>query len=168
MMKVGIQMMILQMILVTKNFDDTNIDTDEDINSTVSSQELCHDDNNYASSNEDNEQLKNTSSVKIDEKNVKISRSELALRNFLDEILEIFPKSEESKLQRLKIHQTVHYPHYIKKIGSVENFNGGPAEENMKSHVKNPGKKTQRRSISLAFQSSVRYAEKLIIDIGHT
>ena len=118
---------------------------------------------NQANSSAISDSLSKNISTKV----VKISRSEQALRNFLEEILDVFPKSDESKLQTLKLHQTVHYPHYIQKIGSVENFNGGPSEENMKTHVKNPGKRTQRRNLTLAYQCSMRYAEKLIVDISH-
>ena len=37
----------------------------------------------------------------------------------------------------------------------------------MKTHVTNPGRKTQRRNLTLAHQTSLRYIENLIIDIGH-
>ena len=107
------------------------------------------------------------SSRHISSKNVLISKSEKGLRNFMKDILDVFPSKDEKKLQVLKFHQTIHYPKYIKMIGSVENFNGGPSEENMKAHVTNPGRRTQRRNTTLAFQSSIRYTEKLIIDIGH-
>ena len=78
-----------------------------------------------------------------------------------------FQKPIKKNTQVLKLHQTIHYPNYIRKNGCIANFNGGPSEESMKTHVTNPGRKTQRRNLTLAHQTSLRYIENLIIDIGH-
>ena len=95
-------------------------------------------------------------------------KSEIALRRFLSDIQDIFPKSDKKKTQTLKLHQTKHYPNYIRKNGAIANSNGGGAsEENMKTHVTNPGRNTQQRNKTLAYKISMRYVETLIVDIGH-
>ena len=78
-----------------------------------------------------------------------------------------FNDKDHNKLMTLKNHHNLHYGTTIQNIGSVPNFNGGCNEQNMKSQVTQPSQKTQGRTKTLAIQTATRYAENMIIDIGH-
>jgi len=103
----------------------------------------------------------------IIESNETVSKSNYHIRQFMHHLIDIIPTVDHKILQRMKLHQTLHYDHYISKNGCVSNFDGGCTEENMKHHVTNPSKRTQHRQKSLPFQTAQRYTENLIVDIGH-
>ena len=85
----------------------------------------------------------------------------------MQELIDLIPDVDHKKFRRMKLHQTLHYDEYISKNGCVSNFDGGCTEENMKHHVTNPSKMTQHCNKTLPYQTSQRYAENLIVDIGH-
>ena len=98
---------------------------------------------------------------------VTISKFNNSIRHFMKDLQDAFGPNNQIKLQTMKNHQSLHYDYYIKRFGCVPNFDGGCNEQNMKSQVTQPSAKTQHRSSSLAFQTATRYAENLIIDLGH-
>ena len=67
-----------------------------------------------------------------------------------------------------KVHWMLHYIYYCKKFGSFLNFNGGIGERHLKSLVKEPARKTQRRQPLLAAQAMQRNFERTTIDSMYT
>ena len=103
----------------------------------------------------------------IQDVEVSISKFNNSIRHFMKDLQDAFGPNNQTKLETMKNHQSLHYDYYIKRFGCVPNFNGGCNEQNMKSQVTQPSTKTQHRSSTLAFQTATRYAENLIIDLGH-
>ena len=97
----------------------------------------------------------------------KISKVNAGMRQFMALLLKVFHKDDHKMLQTLKNHHNLHYDINVREFGSVPNYNGGCNEENMKSQVTNPSQLTQKRTVTLGIQTALRYAEKLIVDIGH-
>ena len=96
-----------------------------------------------------------------------VSKANIQMRNFMNQLLSVFDKKDHNILQTMKNHHSLHYDTNVCSFGSVPNFNGGCNEENMKSQVTNPSQLTQKRTSSLGYQTAIRYTEKLIVDIGH-
>ena len=99
--------------------------------------------------------------------NIRISKLNNSMRQFMQDLSNVFDDDDQIKLMTLKNHHNLHYSATIQSIGAVPNFDGGCNEQNMKSQVTQPSQKTQGRTKSLAIQTATRYAENMIIDIGH-
>ena len=91
------------------------------------------------------------------------SSSQISTEIYLQLVKDVVFKNKSMAI--MKIHQTKHYDFYIKRLGSASNFDGSIGERHQKFIAKNPGRRTQRRAISIENQSSFRYFENILIDI---
>ena len=96
-----------------------------------------------------------------------ICPADVAIDNYLTLYYELVNKKSGTDEDSIKIHQLRHIPHYIRRFGSLLNFDGRVGERNLKFLAKQPARTTNQRTRELSIQSALRYYESTTISLLH-
>jgi hypothetical protein len=83
-------------------------------------------------------------------------------REFLREFLENMPRHQGDGHRRPKIHFQLHWAFWILMFGCAKNFDSARCECIAGENVKKHSQKTQKRAISLNYQTATRLAEEMV------
>ena len=90
--------------------------------------------------------------------------------DFIPPLMERFKKTVDrqngNQMRIIKFHLMLHVVDDIRRFGLPSNFSTGPSESRHKSHCKQPGSHTQRRSETFVQQVQTRYNEQLAIEMA--